>query len=79
MKRGNSIVAGGCPGRRSLLSERIHRLLTHPQILRESHKFEGDKLVWCVRGAGQDRPSAFESEVGSGTFLQVFRRQKAGE
>ena len=42
MKRGNSILTGDCPGRRSLLSRPIHRLLTHPQILRESRKRRTD-------------------------------------
>ena len=41
MKRGNSIVSGGCLRMRSLLSRRVQKPLTHPQILRKSPFFQG--------------------------------------
>ena len=38
------------------------------------YSLEGDTLKICARKPGQERPTRFESEKGSGVSLQVYKR-----
>jgi uncharacterized protein (TIGR03067 family) len=40
------------------------------------YKLDGDTLTNCMAEPGKDRPTAFESKLGSGHTLRVFKRVK---
>jgi uncharacterized protein (TIGR03067 family) len=40
------------------------------------YKIEGDTLTVCYVAAGNDRPSEFKADAGSGAVVQVFKRDR---
>ena len=47
------------------------------KMIKGIYKIEGDRMVTCFGLPGKDRPTEFESNVGSGTVLQTYEKQKA--